>query len=159
MKKDHLSGILVLLVFTLFSVSILMVLLTGADVARGLTRQDRESYDQRTAVQYVTTRIRQAEQRGMISVCQYGDGDALVFSQDIEGCRYQTMVYAWDGYMRELFCESGYEQAPEFGEKILPIAGLEARLEAGVLQVHLVFEDGRQEDLTLQLRSERGSGT
>ena len=40
MKKSNLGFLLVLLVFAVFMVSILVVLLTGADVVQGITERD-----------------------------------------------------------------------------------------------------------------------
>ena len=41
-KKNQLSGVLVLLVFAVFGVSVLLVLLTGADVVKTLSERDQE---------------------------------------------------------------------------------------------------------------------
>ena len=32
---------------------------------------------------------------------------------------YQTMIYLYDGWVREIFCEVGYSFDPEFGQAIL----------------------------------------
>ena len=107
-KKNQLSGVLVLLVFAVFGVSVLLVLLTGADVVKTLSERDQESYDRRTTMQYITTRVRQADEAGMVSVRRMEDRDVLVLGQDIEDIRYETLVYAYDGYLRELFIEAEF---------------------------------------------------
>lgn len=154
MKKNNLSGLLALLVFAVFAVSVLMILLNGADIVQKVSARDRESFDRRTAAQYITTRIRQADQAGMISVRD--TGDVLVLSEEIDGYVYDTLVYCHDGYLREMFCERGLEEDPEFGEKILPLEEIDLSLADKALTVDLTFADGAEEHLTFGLRSEGG---
>lgn len=155
-KKSHLGGVLVLLVFAVFMVSILLVLLTGADAVKKINRRDQESYNYRTLVQYITTRVRQADQRGMVSVRSFESGDALVLTEEIEGEMYETRVYCHDGYLRELFIDAGLEMEAEFGEAILPLDAIRFEDEGTHILAHLTLTGGEQEDLLLLLRSERG---
>jgi len=82
--------------------------------------------------------------------------DALVLSQDIEDVRYETLVYCWDGYLRELFIEAGLEIDAEFGEQILPLKGV-GFTDAGThITADITMSDGTQESILLALRGERG---
>ena len=154
MKKNNLGGLLALLMFTVFAISVLMILLNGANIVKKVTSRDKESFEKRTAIQYITTRIRQADQAGMISVNDAGD--MLVLAEEIDGYVYDTLVYCYDGYLREMFCERGFEQEPEFGEKILLLEDLTVGLDGDVLSVDIKFADGMDEHLIFGLRSERG---
>lgn len=49
------GGLLALLLLLVFAVCVLSVLLTGADTYQTLTRRDQDSYDRRTAAQYLAT--------------------------------------------------------------------------------------------------------
>ena len=153
MKKNNLSGLLALLVFAVFAVSVLMILLNGADIVQKVSARDRESFGRRTAAQYITTRIRQADTADGIDV---RDGEVLVLSEEIDGYVYDTLVYCCDGYLREMFCERGMEQDPEFGEKILPLEEMRLSLSGNMLSADIAFADGSEEQLTFALRSERG---
>lgn len=157
MKKNHLSSVLVLLVFAVFGVSVLMVLLTGADIVRKLNERDQSSYDHRTIVQYITTRVRQADRRGLVSVREQEGQSVLVLSEDIEGARYETLVYSHDGYLKELFSEAGLGIELEFGEWILPLQDVRFRDEGSHIVAELSMADGRSQSLILALRSERGT--
>ena len=101
------DGLLILLLFGVFAVSILAVLLSGAGVYRRLAERDDRSYDRRTAVQYVATRVRQADQAGGVSVRTFEGCPALILSEEIEGELYETRIYHYDGYIRELFVSAG----------------------------------------------------
>ena len=156
-KRNQLSGVLELLVFAVFSVSVLLVLLTGADVVKTLSERDRESYDRRTTLQYITTRVRQADRQGMVSVRRIEDRDVLVLGEEIEGILYETLVYGYDGYLRELFVEAGYGMELEFGEMILPLEELRFADEETHIRADVTFPGGGRQSMTLFLRSERGS--
>lgn len=154
MKRTGMGGVLALLLFGVFAVCILMVLLTGADIYQRLTQRDQGSYDRRTAAQYITTRVRQADTQGRITIEEFGGTSALVIREDIEGESYLTRVYCWDGYIQELFSAQRWQFGPEDGEPILEAAGLSFALEDGLLTVCLQYEDGTQEQLYLALRSQ-----
>ena len=157
MKKSNLGFLLVLLVFALFMVSALLVLLTGADVVQGITERDQKSYEQRTAVQYIATRVRQADQACMISVRTTDAGDRLVLAEEIDGILFETLVYCHDGYLRELFCAGGYDPGAEFGEKILPAEQFCVIDQGEYLELEITFADGQSRSVILHLRSERGA--
>ena len=59
--KHSAGAIAPLLLFAVFTVCILSVLLTGADVLKTISKRDQESFRQRTCAQYLTTRIRQSD--------------------------------------------------------------------------------------------------
>ena len=150
MKKSNLTGVLVLLVFAVFMVSVLLVLLSGADTVQKLTHRDRQTYHHRTAVQYITTRIRQADVNGAVSA----EDDTLILTQNIDGYLYETRIYCYNGYLREMFCEAGLTLAPDFGEEILPMDAFLVTCENELVCAELLLPDGRRETVTLLLRSE-----
>lgn len=98
----------------------------GADGYQRLTQRDQEAYAQRTAAQYLATRIRQADTAAGITVEPFGsDGpDALLLHEQVEGTTYVTRVYCYEGYLRELFSAADAELLPADGEKILEMQNL-----------------------------------
>lgn len=113
------GSLMALVLFGLFAVCILFLLLTGADVYQRLTIRDRNTYEMRTAAQYLTTKVRQADQDGCLLVSEFEGLDALLIREEIEGSVYHTWIYCYDGYIRELFVSADSELMPEAGEKIL----------------------------------------
>ena len=152
MKKNNITGVLVLLVFAVFMVSVLKILLTGADLVQHITERDQHSYDQRTVVQYLTTRVRQADQTGGVLV---EDSGTLVFREEIDGIDYETSVYCYGDYLREMFYEVGYGLPPEFGEEILPVKKFQVSRTGSVLYLAFEMPDGTEESIMLHLRSEQ----
>lgn len=159
MKKSNLTGVLVLLVFAVFMVSVLLVLLSGANTVQSLTHRDQRTYHHRTAVQYVTTRIRQADSHGAVAVDNAEEISTLILTEKIENVPYETRVYCYDGYLREMFCEAGIVLPPEFGEEILPMEAFQVVLDGSSIRAELSLPDGSKENLILLLRSEGGDLT
>lgn len=154
-SKHYMDGLLILLLFGVFAVSILAVLLSGAGAYRRLTERDDRAYDRRTAVQYVATRVRQAA--GEVRVAPFGDTTALELWEEIDGEDYVTRVYCSDGYLRELFAWGESEFLPEDGENVLPAQELDLQLEDDLLQVRIVNDGGETMHLTLALRGGEGA--
>lgn len=159
MKKSNLGFLLVLLVFAVFMVSALLVLLSGADIVQGITQRDQKNYEQRTAVQYIATRVRQADQAGAVSVRTTEMGDSLILAEEIDGIRFETMVYCYDGYLREMFYASGLDAGAEFGEKILPAEQFYVSDCGDYLDLDITFADGQTRSMILRIRSERGGAS
>lgn len=151
------DNLLVLLLFGTFAVCVLSVLLTGADVYQRLSLRDRLSYDQRTAAQYLTTRVRQSDRLDDVRIRDFDGQDALVFTEEIDGAAYETLVYCHGGYLRELFAAVGGQFLPEDGEKVLAAQDLSARQDGQRLTVELTGPSGEVQTLTLYLRSGRGA--
>ena len=151
MKNKTISGIPVLAVFALFAGCVLAVLLTGAGLVRSITLRDRSSYDQRTAVQYLTTRVRRGDTAGAVRA---EDPQTLVLLEDIGGITYETRIYCHEGSLREMYCETGCALAPGFGEEILPMEALRVSLEEGLLRLSFRLPQGEETTVLLRLRIE-----
>ena len=159
-RKHDLSSLLVLLLFAVFAVCILSVLLTSADTYRRLSDRDQDSYGRRTAAQYITTKVRQADRQDAVSVRSFEGQAALVLTEEIDGEQYETLIYSYDGYLRELFTSVGGEMLPEDGEKIMEANRFLADAnnpEKGQLSLRIQASDGTWEELTLCLRSGKGA--
>lgn len=148
--KHHIDGLVALLLFGVFAACVLVVLLTGADAYRRLTERDQAAYERRTGVQYIATRVRQADHAGGVAVEDFGGVDALVLGADEV---YAARVYCYDGWLMELYALAEEPMEPRDGQKILEAEALSLSLEDGVLEAVLTAPDGTQETLRLSLRS------
>ena len=157
-NKGKVDNLLVPLLFGVFAICVLSVLLTGADVYQRLSGRDHLSYDQRTGARYLTTRVRQADRLGDVAIQRFEGQDALVFTEVIEDDTYETLVYCYDGYLRELFVAAGGRFMPEDGEKVLAAQGLIIRQDGRLLDMELTSPTGEVQTLYLYLRSGKGAG-
>ena len=153
MKRNasKITDFLALTVFAVFAVCVLLVLLYGADCYADLVRRGEETFRSRTAVGYLTTRVRQAES---VSVTDLEGCDALVFHENTDGLSFVTYVYCYEGFLRELYCAPGASLPPSAGEKIMEAEKLSLLAADGLLTANI---DGT--DVILQLRGKEGSGS
>ena len=141
------SGIAALVIFCVFALCALGVLLTGANSYRSLTQRDAQSYDSRTVVQYLSTKVRQTAAPESVEVAQFEGVTALCFSEELQGNTYITRIYCYDGWLKELFTAGDADLLPEDGERIAPLAALEISREGNVL--HFAVTDVRGETAQL----------
>lgn len=143
-KSYKITNLLSLTVFAVFALCVLLVLLIGARVYRDLVDGGGESYQSRTAVQYIATRVRQGN---TVSVESFDGGDVLVIREEINGRSYVTRIYCHDGWLWELYCAESAQLTRADGEKVLELQALDFSLEDDLLTAVL---DGQT--LRLQLR-------
>ncbi|MBQ3076510.1 MAG: DUF4860 domain-containing protein [Clostridia bacterium] len=136
-RQHHIDSLFALLVFALFASCILLVLLTGADLYRGLVARDDAAYSYRTGAGYLASRVRQAENPGLVSVEPFGDGEALMLTEPYGERRYITVIYCHEGWLCELFTESGGAWDPAAGERVMRAESLELSLAKGLLTIRL----------------------
>ena len=157
-KRQHAGGgLLMLLLFSVFAVCILSVLLTGADAYQRLTERGQDSFERRTAAQYLTTRVHQGDAAGCVFTGNF-DGDpagtdTLFLKELIDGEAYYTRIYCREGMLMELF--SGLEDGlqPEDGDPLLPVQALAFSEEQGCITAEITEQDGTVTRLHLLLRS------
>lgn len=153
--KRSISGLTALVLLAVFAAGVLSVLLTGASVYERLVRSSAVTGNSRTCTQYLAAKVRQAEAPDCISLSEFGQGDALLICEDIEGAQFQTRIYCLDGWLMELFTAADAGLAPEDGEKILPAHSLVADLEEGLLRLDVTDDAGASHTLLLALRGEQ----
>jgi len=155
--KRSISGLAALILLGVFAAGILTVLLTGARAYKGLTGRDAVSYDSRTCVQYLTTKVRQAPAPDAVVLSAFGEGDSLLLRENIDGREYWTRVYCHDGWMMELFTLADAGFAPEDGEKILPVQSLAMERSGDLLRLDVVDGNGTENTVLLTLRGGEGA--
>ena len=148
-KKSNLTALAPLLLFVIFTTCILTVLLTGADIYKKISQRDQNSFQRRTAVQYLTTRLRQSDIDGAVFV----ENNTLFLREELNGRTYYTRIYCRDGYLCELFSEEGVEIPPQFGTPILALNALHFTQQGNVLTIEIEHADTTTETLILNLHS------
>ena len=150
-QMRSLSTVAALLVLAVFAVGILSVLLGGVNAYTRLTARDQTAFDSRSAAQYLATKVRQISGSEAMSVAPFGDGQALVIAEVVEGDMYLTRIYCYKGWLMELYSPAG-EFDLEDGEKLLPLKNLELTLEGRLLSTVFTAEDGKVQTQKLWIR-------
>ncbi len=115
-EKHFMVDILfVLALFGLFTVSALMLVTIGSEVYRHTVDDMNTNWETRTAVSYITEKIRQndnmiadtqAYTTKNISVSTFYERPVLILTQVIDDETYHTYLYMHEGYLKELFVKS-----------------------------------------------------
>lgn len=135
----------VLLLFCVFTTSVLMTLLSGAGAYQKINANLEEQFNERTCLAYLETKIHHYDTVGQVALEPFGDTTALVLYEALEGVRYKTAIYYHDGAVKELFFEDGLSFAPEDGQIIMVANDLQFTWkEADLLAVTCKSDAGTQ---------------
>lgn len=152
-REYKINQLLVLMLFTVFAVCILFVLLTGAGIYEQIIEKNQNCYEKRTAVQYLTTRIRQNDRKHAVEVRTFAGAEALVFKEIIHEKEYETVIYCYEGDLREIFSASAGEFSPEDGNKILEMKELTLEKDEDAVYATITDLNGNVQKIILHLRS------
>ena len=72
---------------------------------------------------YVTEKLHQADNSDAIDAGTFDGQDAILIRQEYSGQSYVTYLYAYDGYLRELFIKEGVAASAGDGREILATDG------------------------------------
>lgn len=145
----HISGLLAFVMLAVFAISILSVLLTGAEVYSRLTEDTAANHARRVAEQYLATRLRQGD--GTYAE-DFGGVSALIFPEDVGGTTYITRIYCYEGWLRELYTAEAGEFSPADGEKLLEMEALSVIIEDDLVMLTFALPGGETGQVLSSIR-------
>lgn len=152
MKNKYYYGVIPLLLFALFAFVIISCLVTGAKIYDKVSEREDTSFTMRTASQYISVKIRQAQEQNNIKVEDFNGVCAIILTSQYQNWEYVTRLYCYDGYLCELFSPSGVILSPENGEKVISLSGLDAQKDGGILTLKLLSSTGEDSVMDFYLR-------
>lgn len=123
------------LLLVLFSILSLMLVLSGANVYRGVLQDTGQNHTARSSLSYVANKARQYNTKDGIFVEERDGLSTLVLRETLEGVGYETLIYSYEGEIRESFLREGMEFNPENGMMIAKSSHFALRLEKGLLTI------------------------
>ena len=121
-ESPHMIDVLfILTLFLVFALSSISVVGIGIQVYRTIVTDMDSNYNSRTAIAYVTEKLREADTSGAARLGTIDDCDALILSQTIGIKEYCTYLYAYDGNLCELFASTEAELPASAGQSIMGI--------------------------------------
>lgn len=124
----------VLIIFCIFITSALMSLILGAAAYKNIIDRSYEGQDERICLSYVCTKIKNADNK--VYVGDFYGQSALFITKEYEGVVYRTAIYLYDGWVCELFSETGLEFLPEDGMPVIEAENLVfEEMENGLIEV------------------------
>lgn len=135
-KTTRIDTVFVLLIFCVFTASVLMVLMLGGSVYKNVTEMARDGYDERTCLAYVWTKVKNNDDSGNVYVGDFQGLSVLCLEENYDGAVYQTMIYLYDGWVRELYSEAGLEFYPEAGVAVIQADSMNLeQLDDGLIEI------------------------
>jgi hypothetical protein len=126
----------------------------GVSAYQGVSEAAERNTAYRTALAYVTNQVRRADAAGGVSAGEYQGLDALIITEVFGDYFYDTYIYCYDGSLRELFVERGYELEPAAGTELLPLESMAvAPFGDGLIKVSVVDAAGVSGGVVLGSRS------
>ena len=129
--ESKVDTVFVLIIFSVFALSVLLVLTLGARIYKNMTDISDENQRERALLSYIWTKVKNGDKSESIHVGEFDGRTALLFDEEFGGTPYRTAIYYYDGWLYELFCEtelltdqtSGF--LPEDGVQVMEIGDLE----------------------------------
>lgn len=153
-KGSFIDIILMLGLFALFTITSLVLVVIGSRVYQNITDSMDDNYRLNTAVSYVANKARALDTAGDITLEELDGVRVLRMEQDIEGVRYQTLIYYYDGALRELFIDSAREAELSYGQSILTLSGFTIeQLDGGLYRCTAQIDSGERLSLCFSQRA------
>lgn len=124
--------VLVMLLLIIVAVSVFLLTSAGSSAYARLSGNASTSSDSRIALSYIDVRIKKLDGIGRVSVCPapFGDGQALLLSQAIEGRDYETYLYVDQGSLKELIIEKGRAVTPDMATDLASVEQMRIQMES-----------------------------
>lgn len=132
-----LRAALVAALSALFFLLAMGITLMGSSVYGGTAAASDAHYTSRTAVSYLTNQLRQGDRSGGVFVTRFGGGDALMLTDGT----YYTLLYCYEGQLRELYAETGSGMTAADGIPILSLDTLEISVQNGRIALAITGAD------------------
>lgn len=155
MRRQTGAGAIASLILTcVFGATLLLSLAAGAGVYRNVAARVESGANTRVGLTYLTTKLHNRDSLGAVYAGSFGGADAVYLLEDMDGVTYETILYVYDGQLRELLCEQGWELAPADGETITEAQGLTVtEPEKGLLRLSFTDGSGNTETADVYIRS------
>ena len=160
-KKAFMAG-LISMVFLLgiFAVASLFLINIGVQVYKNVVIANNDNFELRTSLSYLATRVRQADQTGMVEIREEDGIKILVLGEENEDGEFETCLYFWDGFLYEHFMEKGGYFEPGYGMETFEVESLIMEQKAsGQLYFRATGGGGDTEELYMTLRAGSGGGS
>jgi len=149
-RGRNIDTIFVLIVFSIFAVSVLIVLMLGASIYQNINTISREGEAEQTALSYIWTKTKNFDNAGSIDIGEFNGAPALIINENLGGTDYRTVIYHYDGWLYELFSDAALEFSPADGTRIITIDDLTfekagnglLRMSAGKFDLHISPRSG-----------------
>lgn len=119
--KSIIDALFLLALFGVFLICALFIVLFGAKIYKNTVNNSDISFNSRTALSYVTEKVRQNDNYHGIAVINSGDDPVVMLSQTVNDRVFCTYLYKYEGSLMEYTTNEGNILKKDFGSKIMDI--------------------------------------
>ncbi len=159
-KQDrHIIDILfVIALFGIFVLSAVFLISIGASIYTKTMSNMNNNFNSRTAVAYITEKVRHSDSANNISIGTFDGNDAIIITSDINGKEYITYIYEFGGKLMELMVRSDIKLSAIAGQKLLDVNDFVIEpVNSGLAHISLKLDNDENYDFYISIHS-GGSG-
>jgi len=132
-----------LALFGVFAVSSIMVVYFGASVYESVTEGMNKNFTSRTAISYITEKLRQRDSEGTASITQIEGVNAVTLIKKSGDNIETTYIFADDEYLKEYTVKGDEVPTLKDGTPIMQLHSFNVKeIAAGIYHITLVDTDG-----------------
>ncbi|MDD4075264.1 MAG: DUF4860 domain-containing protein [Eubacteriales bacterium] len=134
--SGRVRGLFTFALLCVYAVTACLLLLSGLQVYRGVKNRADANYDSRTALAYVSAKLRS----GCAVSCS-GE-NVLILTETIEKEAYNTYIFCRDGQLCEYFASAARAFDPSLGEPIANAASIRVTRDGARVDIQLTDAAG-----------------
>lgn len=143
-----------ILLLGIFAVGALLLLNVGVRVYKNIALNNAENYKLRTSLSYVATKLRQTDAQGCVSLEERQELPVLVLREMDGDLEMETLIYFYQGSLREVYQMAGANFRPDSGGVIVEAAEFSMTLgENGMVHMTAKNKNADQQSLQVFLQS------
>lgn len=147
----------VLSLFCIFTVSAFLVVIIGANVYRSTVKNMEDTYSTRTALSYVTEKLRRYDGNGLVSLTELDGTPALAFYDSTDTGDYITYIYANSGALLEFTAGRDMDVSTDMGKEVISVGNFSISEKGdGLLCLSAEDADGNMTALYVRLQNSSG---
>ncbi|MDE5910575.1 MAG: DUF4860 domain-containing protein [Lachnospiraceae bacterium] len=121
-QKHIIDTLFVIALFCLFALSAIFLITIGANIYGRTINNMENNFNSRTALAYITEKVRQSDSEDSISTGTFQECPALIITSRIEDTEYLTYLYEYNGYIKEIMVRKGMTLDPAIGQDIIAVS-------------------------------------
>lgn len=160
-KRTRISDLFPILLFLIFTLCALGVVLISAQLYRSIVNRSGSVLDADIASNYMIEKFRSHDEIGKIEIAEFNGHDAVKLRQNRYGEAFVTCIYAYEGYLREIYvkedelnsCDAGS------GEAILEVKDMNIeKLTDNILKFNFVGTDNNISNAVISFKCAGNEG-
>ncbi len=137
-----------------FAIAALVLSNVGIRVYQNVVIANNENFELRTSLSYVATRVRQKDTADSVRIEEINGVPTLVLSYQADtGYTNETLIYYYDGYLREHIRMAGDAFDLSYGFEMIEVSDFKMQLEGSLLTMTAVNKAGESDSLSIALRT------